>query len=142
MGNKEYLTLEEMKEILLLKKYKIKRKKEEIINELKSMKIDKNKDIKEFNMKNTEIYNKLDEEFKLKIFPSDYLVTIINKASVLRIVRSETKDIIIMIAELYDQLEFELIIKTQNINNSSSNNRTNKIFNFKNLNSIIIIIIT
>jgi len=49
-ANKTYPSLEEMKEILL-KTYKLKKNPEDIINELKSMKINKNDDVKEFDDK-------------------------------------------------------------------------------------------
>jgi len=134
LGEQEFPSLEEMKEILL-KTYKMKRNPEDIINELKSMKINKNDDIIKFNQKYTELYNKLDDKFKLRLFTSDYLDAIINKVSVWRNIKLETKNKDITIeeameaAEFYDKLEVELRIKTQN-NNGFSKNKINKNTNF------------
>jgi len=130
LGNKEYPTLEEMKEILL-KTYKLRKSPEDIINELKARKINRNDDIKEFNKKYMEIYNKLDDKSKLRVFPSDYLDTIINKVSVWRSVKSEIKDKevnlidVMETAEFYDKLENELRLKTQ-INSNNYTNKNNK----------------
>ncbi|ORY36033.1 hypothetical protein LY90DRAFT_511675 [Neocallimastix californiae] len=99
-GNLIYPTLEQMRDALL-KTYKLEKDPDDIINEIKSMKINKGDDVKEFNTKYLELYNNLNEEYKLRIC---------TKA--------------MEVVEFYDKTENELKLKTQNNNKNSNYNRS------------------
>jgi len=128
-GNLIYPTLEQMRDALL-KTYKLEKDPDDIINEIKSMEINKGDDVKEFNTKYLELYNNLNEEYKLRICTSDYLDSIINKTAVWRSVKSEIKNKKITLSEaieaveFYDKMENELKLKTQNNNKNSNYNRS------------------
>ncbi|KAL6628516.1 hypothetical protein U3516DRAFT_848907 [Neocallimastix sp. 'constans'] len=98
-GNLIYPTLEQMRDALL-KTYKLEKDPDDIINEIKSMKINKGDDVKEFNTKYLELYNNLNEEYKLRICTTMEAV------------------------EFYDKMENELKLKTQNNNKNSNYNRS------------------
>ena len=134
-GDLVYPNLEQMRDALL-KTYKLEKDPDDIINEIKSMKINKGEDVKEFNQKYLKLYNDLNDEYKLRISSYDYLDAIISKTIVWRSVKSEIKNKKITLSkamdavEFYDKMENELKLKTQNSNNSSSNNRNNKNSNY------------
>ena len=132
-GRLVYPTLEQMRDALL-KTYKLEKDPDDIINEIKSMKINKQEDVKEFNQKYLKLYNDLNDEYKLRITSYDYLDAIISKPAVWRSVKSEIKNKKITLSEamnaveFYDKMENVLKLKTQNNNNLSTNNRNDKIF--------------
>jgi len=128
-GRLVYPTLEQMRDALL-KTYKLEKDPDDIINEIKSMKINKQEDVKEFNQKYLKLYNDLNDEYKLRITSYDYLDAIISKPAVWRSVKSEIKNKKITLSEameaveFYDKMENELKLKTQNNNKNSNYNRS------------------
>jgi len=129
-GDMIYPDLEEMKKILL-KTYKLEKNPDDIVNEIKSMKLQKDTDIKEYNKNYMKLYNELPKEQSIRITSYDYLDSIIRRSEVWKGVKSEFKNKsatlseVMDAAEFYDKMEKEFENKIAN-DSTTSNNRNNK----------------
>ncbi|ORX53754.1 hypothetical protein BCR36DRAFT_442101 [Piromyces finnis] len=129
-GTTVYPSLEEMKDALL-RKYKLKKDKEDIINELKSLKISYQDNVKEFNKKYMKLFNELGKNQQTRVKANDYLDSIINRTDIWRSVKSEFKQRRISLSEAMDAVEFYDKMNEE-LNNFNSNKFNSNKFNCNN----------
>ncbi|ORX60739.1 hypothetical protein BCR36DRAFT_438714 [Piromyces finnis] len=117
--------------IYIISLHKLKKDPEDIINELKSLKISYQDNVKEFNKKYMKLFNELDKNQQTRVTANDYLDSIINRTDIWRSVKSEFKQRRISLSEAMDAVEFydemneELKYKTTPPNNNQRNNWSN-----------------